>query len=230
MCHGHIHCIEATYMERTEIIMRNITDVEKTIKELAKRRPVFHSEADFQFDFAREIATYYQRNYECDLDVRLEKPEMLERRIYVDIVLKDGDDKVAIELKYKTKKQEIDVKDEKFKLTYHYAQDLGRYYFWRDIHRLQKLVEERGYKKGFAVFLTNDDSYWKKREGEAGDEAFSLECGRIIRKKDVLSWKPDDPRKKDRGFEMTQNYKLKWEDYKGEKDYGFKYLICEIGG
>ncbi len=199
----------------------NEFDLDEVIRSLSEDRPVFHSEADFQFELARKIEKEYK------VDVRLEKPEVFERRIYIDMVLKDGEDKIAIELKYKTKKAEWDINGELFKLTYHSAQDFGRYYYWRDIDRIQKLVKDKGYKKGFAVFLTNDSSYWDKREGNSGDKDFSLDCGRTIEKETYLSWEDGDPRKNQYNpFQTDQEYRLEWKEYGNGK--GFKYLICEI--
>lgn len=44
-------------------------DIEQVLKELAKKRPVFHSEADFQHALAWEIQITYP-----DANIRLEKP------------------------------------------------------------------------------------------------------------------------------------------------------------
>ena len=44
-------------------------DIHGVMAELAERRPIFHSETDFQFAFAWQIATMKR-----DGEVRLEKP------------------------------------------------------------------------------------------------------------------------------------------------------------
>ena len=65
---------------------------------LANKRPVFHSEADFQHALAWELQLLYP-----NVNIRLEyRPPGFDRRNYMDIWVIDEDKAIAVELKYKT--------------------------------------------------------------------------------------------------------------------------------
>ena len=76
-------------------VVREMTvDIDSLMRELAQRRPVFHSEADFQFALSRQIEVE-----ERDYEVRLERPFRSGRRSRrVDIWLPH--EEIAVELKY----------------------------------------------------------------------------------------------------------------------------------
>lgn len=68
-------------------------DLEKCLSSLKTKRPVFHSEADFQFALAWEIKELYP-----DIEIRLEYP-INELNMYIDIMLLNQDKAIPIELK-----------------------------------------------------------------------------------------------------------------------------------
>lgn len=141
------------------------------LKALAERRPVFHSEADFQHALAWTIHEQHP-----DFNVRLEyRPGRLKEKAYVDIWLQDGAWEYAIELKYKTGRLQVTVDEEPFNLLNQSAQDQARYDFCRDIGRIETLAGAYPGLTGSAVFLTNDRSYWRMsgRDGNV-DHAFRL--------------------------------------------------------
>jgi len=93
--------------------LRSGTAPAPTTPALAAKRPVFHSEADFQHAFAWEIHQHLPDAY-----VRLEyRPALLPTRAYVDVWVVDGNQTLAIELKYKTAPLSVQLDDgEKFDL------------------------------------------------------------------------------------------------------------------
>ena len=97
-------------------------DIHGLMTGLSQSRPVFHSEADFQHALAWQI-----REAMPDCSVRLEfKPfPDDDKRMYLDIWLPTVG--VAIELKYPTRKLELNHNDEYFSLADHSAQDIQRY-------------------------------------------------------------------------------------------------------
>jgi hypothetical protein len=126
-------------------------DIHHLMSELARSRPVFHSEADFQHALAWQI-----REAMPDCSVRLEfKPfPDDDKRMYLDIWLPTVG--VAIELKYPTRKLELNHNDEYFSLADHSAQDIQRYDFLKDLQRLENVVaRHQPAKAGYAVLLTN---------------------------------------------------------------------------
>ncbi|HZJ07358.1 MAG TPA: hypothetical protein VFD59_18120 [Nocardioidaceae bacterium] len=132
-----------------------LTDV---MVQLASVRPVFHSEADFQFAFAQTVGAMDPR-----MGLRLEVPTRdseTRRAEYIDLVC-IGDDVTRIEFKYATRKWEgtDGVTDERFMLRDHAAMDLARHGFIHDVFRLERITTEPG-AKGLAIMLTNSPSLW----------------------------------------------------------------------
>lgn len=154
--------------------------LEGCLRSLAGKRPVFHSEADFQFALTQEIEETWrkigkrkERRGSC---IRLEYPFRTtfddERDKYVDIVIilddssLDGSRMIPIELKYKTAELSCDVSagsknEEEFNLRNHSAHDLAMYDCLKDIERIEKLLNDDNVdaKEGYTIWLTNDMYY-----------------------------------------------------------------------
>ena len=207
--------------------MIEITDV---LNELSKKRPVFHSEADFQHALAWTIHEKHS-----GLNIRLEKRVILNSEgIYFDIFAFNDSKTLAIEVKYKTKNLDTTVNNEEFNLKNQGAQDQGRYGFIKDISRLEKVLETYRDGVGFAIFLTNDESYWKTptRDVNTVDKDFRIHEGVTIR--GTLSWKEEASEGTMIGGSesllLKGNYMLNWNDYSDvEKQNGkFRYLLVKI--
>ena len=198
------------------------------IDRLSSLRPIFNMEADFQFALGWEIQKKFP-----DWSVRFEhKPTNLNDRIFVDLWIK-GDQTYAIELKYKTRKLDVNVKGESFNLLDQSAQDIGRYDFLKDIERLENIVSIHDNVKGYAIILTNDSAYWKSPATETIDAEFRIHEGRILNGE--LAWSTEagagTMRKREKPIKLTGTYKLSWKDYSqvSSTSYGkFRYLFLEI--
>lgn len=208
-------------------------DVNELMKDLASRRPVFHSEADFQLALAwrmHEVAP--------DVPVRLEWPAVLpeqEKRIYLDLWLPGSN--VGVELKYLTRKLEFEHEGERFALRNQGAQDIRRYDFLKDVERLEHLSVSEGtdVRAGFAILLTNDPLYWN-RPGLKGtvDAKFRLHEGRTV--KGTMKWSkkasPGTKSGREDPICLKDSYLLRWQDYGDEGDGAyqrFRYLAIRIG-
>ncbi len=207
--------------------MIEIADV---LNELSKKRPVFHSEADFQHALAWTIHEKYS-----SLNIRLEKRVVLNNEeIYFDIFTFNDNKTVAIEVKYKTRNLDTAVNSEKFDLKNQGAQDQGRYDFIKDISRLEKALETYHDGTGFAIFLTNDESYWKTptRGVNTADKAFRIHEGVTIQ--GTLSWKEGTSggtmSGRSESIILKGGYMLNWNNYSDvEKQNGkFRYLLVKI--
>ena len=201
---------------------------------LSSLRPIFNMEADFQFALGWEIQKKFP-----DWSVRFEhKPTNLKDRIFVDLWIK-GDQTSAIELKYKTRKLDVNVKGESFNLLDQAAQDLGRYDFLKDIERLENIVSIHDNVKGYAIILTNDSAYWKTPSTRQQDppggygNKFRIHEGEILNGE--LDWRPETSsgtmRGREKPIKLTGTYKLSWKDYSqvSSTSYGkFRYLFLEI--
>jgi hypothetical protein len=197
--------------------------INNLVKECLNERGIFHSEADFQHALAWKIHEKFRNEYKIRLEFVIEDK-------HIDLVLIDSsDNKIGIELKYKTKKFVGKINEELYSLRNHGAEDCGRYDAIKDIERLEELVRENKLKQGFVIFLTNNDYYLNKCAGNACQ--FSLEDEKEITGK--LDWGKDTGKGTKKGREnvlsLNGNYKIKWINSPNfiEKST-FKYFILEI--
>ena len=206
-------------------------DVNEILYILAKKRPLFHSEADFQHAFAWEIHKQLP-----DASIRLEYPIRIDKQsiYYIDVWISVRNVIFAIELKYKTRSLKVRIENEKYELKNQSAQDVGRYDFLNDLQRLERLNKAHRNFIGYAILLTNDSSYWKKpKKSDTVDADFRIHDGRII--KGRLAWgvKASDGTKKNREqpIFLEGRYYLKWQRYShpSSDSYGeFRSLIVKI--
>lgn len=156
-------------------------NINKLLEELAKERPIFHNEQDFQFELARKISEKVSENIKVRLEYFIGEKvqEKKNKKIYIDIMIMQGNRAIAIELKYKTKESKGKCKNEDFHLKNQGAVDWGCYYIYNDLKRIETLVnltenEQKEYcnldninvEKGYVIFLTNDgEKYKRKRDG-----------------------------------------------------------------
>lgn len=206
-------------------------DIHRVMAGLAERRPIFHSEADFQFAFAWQIATMKR-----DGKVRLEKPFSLGgKRMHLDIWLPTSN--AAIELKYRTRRLCVKREGEEFALKSHEAQDHGRHDFIADIVRIQRVRAKRraagnASAPGYAILLTNDHLYWRPGKDDAADKDFHLHEGRIL--SGTLTWAKhaNNATKKgrDERLDICKSCRLHWKPYSSlEDEYGeFRYLAVKV--
>ena len=197
---------------------------------LAKQRPIFHSEADFQHAFAWEI---HQRLPMAS--VRLELPVQVRNRfLHIDVWVAYQSAVLAVELKYKTRGLSIQVGNEQYHLKNQSAQDIGRYDFLKDVQRLEWVGAQHRSFTGYAILLTNDSAYWaKSTNSKTVDADFRLHDGRVI--EGVLAWsdKASDGTKKnrERAIELQGKYHLRWTGYSHPSSdrYGeFRSLVVKV--
>ena len=186
-------------------------DVHGIMRDLAADRPLFHSEADFQFALAWQV-----REQVPNCRVRLEFKPLLNEPLYLDIWLADSG--TAIELKYKTQQLLTLAGGELYSLQSHGAHNHSRYDFLSDVQRLEQVLQEhRSAKRGFAVLLTNDRSYWEEptRDNKPDDGAFRLHQGKEMF--GTLSWSHADKlkakRKRVEPISLSGRYRARWHDY-----------------
>lgn len=155
--------------------------LETAIKKLASKGKIYSNESQFQFDLAWELR---KQGFDVELEMlsvsqsyvkKLSKEER--KKAYTDIVIKDGTDYIAIELKYKTPETDdimcYVANNEKVYLFPQGADNIGVYLYWKDIERLEMLVNgmiplnfdaNKKVIKGYAVLLANDKKYWDNKK------------------------------------------------------------------
>ena len=200
------------------------------MKSLAARRPVFHSEADFQFALAWRI-----HELEPDCEVRLEFKPFPQERVYLDIWLPTLE--TAIELKYATQTLDTECVGERFALKSQSAQDQRRYDFLKDVERLERIVSYGRAKRGLAIMLTNDTLYWKPPQQNwqsMADAAFRIHDG--LPKIGELRWSPSagegTTRSRTSPICLTGAYVAHWANYSrldANSNSQFRYLAFEVG-
>ena len=204
-------------------------DIAQFLSALALKRPVFHSEADFQHAFAWQLHEKFP-----NAQIRLEYAAMVNQRIYLDLWMKTNKSVMAIELKYKTSLLDIEDNGETYHLKNQSAQDIGRCAFLEDVYRLEQVTQKVPNTTGLAIILTNDSSYWSpSRKINPVDADFRLHEGREI--SGLLSWSDEASPGTKRGHSEPLNiagkYLATWKDYSdvsNDSKGKFRYLAFEI--
>jgi hypothetical protein len=172
----HDHVLSRSNLNTTSLqTAMNRSQICAAIDALAVRRPVFHSEADFQHELALQLGGMGYK-------VRLEKPFTLGgNTIEVDIIASLGGKNVGLELKYKHKTSNpvvgIDRYGEHFEVVDNWGTNLTRYDVWSDYCRMAALVAAGDIDKGYAIILTNAP-LWAP-PGAIMARSFSLEDGLV---------------------------------------------------
>jgi hypothetical protein len=209
-------------------VSKQMIDIEKIMKNLAKNRPIFHSEADFQHAFAWEIQSMYPKS-----KIRLEYPYASNKgRIYLDLWVKDEPIYYAIELKYIKKNLNVTTDDEEYQLTSNDALDLARYDYVKDISRLEQVANHFDNTVGIVIMLTNEPALWKPplRE-DVNDIQFRIHEGRDLEGR--LDWGPKTglgTRKGREPLSLQGKYPLNWKSYSNveTKNGEFRYLLVNV--
>lgn len=201
-------------------------NLDEILTSLSEQRAIFHSEADFQHSLAWAIHKNYPQ-----AKIRLERPCIGRNgRIYLDIWIRFEDQRIGIELKYKTKKLIATVGKENYKLRNQSAQDIGRYDLLSDLFRIEGLLESEYLDIGFTIFLTNDPGYWNDSgRRNRVDEDFRIREGRLIDGR--LAWASHASEGTRRGREepiiISGSYMTSWAQYSKVKENSFRYLLWE---
>ena len=208
-------------------------DIHRIMTDLAERRPIFHSEADFQHAIA-----WRTHEVRPDADVRLEfnpSPDA-DVRMAVDIWVRLPEAVVTIELKYCTRELRQEWQGEQFTLRQHAAQPPRRYDFVKDVQRLEyvrQIPNPANY--GFAVLLTNESMYWTPQtRADTIDADFRIHEGRQIGMGE-LRWSGNAGAGTRKGREepirLAHSYDLRWHDYSTLGDRAgqqFRYLAVAV--
>jgi hypothetical protein len=209
-------------------LVAGAVELDEVISHLVASRPVFHSEADLQFAFARAMFETAPQ-----VRVRLEVPQRAApgRRKYLDMLCSSPDGTAtAVEFKYFTRSWAGRIGDEQYDLRAHAATDLARLYFLRDVARLEQMCHLRG-GDGLALMLTNEPSLWdapRARVRPSNDTAFRIHGGQTLAGE--LEW---GNRFLENRTELRGSYTAEWQDYStpdsGHSGGRFRWLGLWVG-
>lgn len=165
---------------------------------------------------------------------------------YLDLYVKLNEKIYGFEFKYKTK--ELSVKNSilSFNLKNQGAQDLLRFEFRKDIHRLEYLKyitidDNPKIDIGFAVILSNDSTLYNNITKETADKELRFSDDTTI-KGGSFKWHPKDDKGawlKEYKYTMdlklrNEGYSVKWNTYieiknnLNKKNCIFKYCVVEV--
>jgi hypothetical protein len=207
--------------------MINLSD---TLALLSEQRPIFHSEADFQYALAWLIHLRHP-----DAQIRLEYRLFGKEPFYLDLWIVNDERAVAIELKYKTRRVEVVSAGEQFFAKNQAAQDITRYDFIKDITRLERSVLDRPGMTGYGVLLTNDSSYWTtSARTDTVDAAFRFHEG--ARLSGSLAWaahaSAGTMEGREAPLDLRGSYQMSWHDYSTvdtrPSEGRFRYLLVRV--
>lgn len=216
---------------------RNQLNLENILKSLGKERPIFSSEADFQFALAWQIEKYLKRNKVKDYRVRLEYcPGISFKKtlMHIDIIVFIKEGYIPIELKYKTKEGGYTSGIDKYKLKTQGARNISCHAYIKDINRIEYLRDEyKDFKfiEGYTIFLTNDEVYLRKPNKNCDYRKLSLhnETNHILRKNKYLKFNNGVCAKKYPSIRLKDDYKINWNVYSEiDSNTTFYYLINKI--
>lgn len=193
---------------------------------LARRRPVYHSEADLQHELAwslRESAVFEE--------VRLERPYRVADELHrVDIVGRKSGSWFAVEVKYWTARANCEHAGEPFELVNRAAHDLGRYDFWRDVGRVERLVAAGVVVGGAVLAVTNDQQYQHPGRDGVIDAEFRMPQGRRVT--GVLRWAPGagegTKRSREEPIRLGGTYQVTWQRWPAAPIAGTMHF-CMLG-
>lgn len=155
------------------------------------------SEASVQLKMGIEI---FKRCYiEPRMEYGVRRDDGSGKKDFLDILFHDGPKKIGIELKYKTRRKDG------FHFTNQGAQNNGKYDFIKDICRLERFKAKRIIDVGFAVFLTNDETYWSPAERGSMVKPFDLVSGNELKRRYVAKWKG-----RSASIKLDNSYKIRW--------------------
>ncbi|WP_156673184.1 hypothetical protein [Mycobacterium sp. E3251] len=195
---------------------------------LSSRRPVFHSEFDFQFALCDVIARAGVTR------IRLERMVQLpdSPRFEVDIMGCLNGLPMALELKYPKKrflgKVSTDGYDELFNLPSSGADDLDAHAIWKDAARIEKLMAAEIVEAGAVIALSNFE-FWDQRKHRQGTQAydFRLWQGRELEAGTVLNF--TEPKGAHSPVELRYSYLCDWHPYSDPLASDFRYLVLAPG-
>ena len=198
-------------------------NIHSIVKSLSLKKPVFHSEAEFQLAIASEIKEHHPQ---CEINLEYTVPDLGYR---LDLLVSLGGQLIPIELKYKTGKSQFTVEGETYLLKEQGADDSDSYDIIKDIVRIEHIVQKLNCPMGFTVTLSNDPIYWKKPNRPTIADELRLWEGRLLG--GSLGWADHAGAGSTRGREerlvLSAEYPLHWAEYStlsDDRKGQFRYL------
>lgn len=223
-------------LAQLESVRGNLTvHVHRWMEMLSERRPIFHSEADFQFALAMLMSEDDQVS-KIRLERRIALRGPLRDRAYVnvDILAHLDGQPVGLEVKYPKRSLECtapaDGELEDFRLP-EGACDVDAPEFWHDTARMERLIAEEVIFAGASLMLSNYKLWEPNRLMSARSKAhaFALYDGRTVEAGQTLAWREATAKVDTGPVHLQHEYHCRWQPYSivGGGDTEFRYLVLE---
>ena len=137
--------------------------------------------------------------------------------IYIDLVILKDNVYYPIEIKFKTKNQQIPLSvlgtNQLLTLGHHGAQNIGCYDYWKDVKRLE--FYEASFpqvEQGIMLFVTNDETYLHPPLNmNTGYAQFSIHEGKTVAQNETLDWNRALSISRNRPpIQLNNTYHLTW--------------------
>ena len=206
----------------TEMLELLIRDIRKFV---AEQTELMFNEGDFQLQLAvalRASGHYDDVQVECYIpnSLAVEVGYDWDSNLYLDIVVRCGDEYCPVELKYPTRRVVRDINRfgrelERVEIMRNQgAQDIVRYNFWKDVRRCE--IIKALFPKvncGLAVMLTNDPSYTRQVRASSACLPFSTGEG-VSAGPGVMDWQGTPTvGKTHTKFHLSSSYRIAWTPY-----------------
>lgn len=197
------------------------------MRTLTHKRPIFHSEADFQHALAWEIQLAHPA-----ASIRLEKRVASKPNINLDLLVQLDGSTIGIELKYPRVGMTAAVDGEQFTLSTG-ADDHGRVHALEDFARLERLVDLGTIDSGVFILLTNVANVWapSASRGPVLYDEFRIHDGVTLA--GTMSWgdwgRPGGRPAGTGIVTLAGSYPLSWQDYSTVDGRPFRYLLVNVG-
>lgn len=199
----------------------------EAMETLASKRPIFHSEADFQHALAWEVQIRHP-----EANIRLEKRVATTPSIELDLLIDLDGVRLGIELKYPRRGMTAEVGGEPFRLSTG-ADDHGRYFAVEDLARLERLAADDVIDSGALILLTNVANMWAPAASRRPVlyDAFRIHDGHVLA--GTLTWgdwgaQGGRPTATTGTVTLLSQYPLTWRDYSTVGGVSFRYLLVGV--
>ncbi|HNZ73962.1 MAG TPA: hypothetical protein PKH00_00950 [Bacilli bacterium] len=213
-------------------------DINKVIKVLRKRNPLFEDFGDFFINFFYAINKLFPKSEHTLISSydRYKRPgdEEIIRAVEFTVSV-NNKMSVPIKLEYKTKAANIKHHRVNYSLPNEGNHKFEAYNYIYGIFQMEKILKISHTKEGYTIFLTNDDTYLKKLDSILDADGFSLEDQSI--KTGIINWTGDNSLLIEKEiptlFTLKGEYKMEWKKYssykyvdeKGNKNKGYFYVL-----
>ena len=185
------------------VLVAGAIPLDELLNRLSIRRPVFHSERDFQLELAWEAKL-------ADPGIQVFLETRPARGMHLDVAFEKDGCYTAVELKYLTRGWSGEVNGQHYDLKTHSAHDRGRYGVVRDVWRVEQFAS-RPNSNGAVVVLTNDPSYLSPSSRASRDAAFRIHDGAVLA--GLRAWDGSPPSRDMVDLKLAGSYQLQWSDY-----------------